>query len=366
MAKQLLVVGGLAILLSCGCTHTRLRLNTVQQAWTVSDIYQQQVLDNLALFVRDPNALPHFALATGGQNEVTDSGELSGGVDWDVAGFMKAALAGKGSRTAQQNWSLNPVSDPRRLERIRCAFQNAVAAYHQSSPCDCPECQKVLNKFYTGETNEPPRAPSDPKSDGQVTSACLTSGWFHVGCETCAKRMRKRNPCCKIGTNCGCAVWVTPGEGTDQLAKLTIAVLDYAINDPPPGPGKKEVTIYLDANRKPANPDNATFVVKASVTADSDVRVPLSPDDLARFNAGVQTSSKIHKLKTLQELRSAPTDDLQKSLIEEFENELRSSKEKPEPLPQGEIVPSILPQPQPSPLQTPADQLFRQQLQKVQ
>ena len=54
-----------AALAGTGCTHVQLRKNTVNQADTLSEIYQQQVLDNLAMFVYDYYSLPHFAIPTG-------------------------------------------------------------------------------------------------------------------------------------------------------------------------------------------------------------------------------------------------------------------------------------------------------------
>ena len=44
---------GALILFTTGCMHIPLRNNTANQARTVSDLYQQQVLNNLAMFVDD-------------------------------------------------------------------------------------------------------------------------------------------------------------------------------------------------------------------------------------------------------------------------------------------------------------------------
>ena len=38
--------------------------------------------------------------------------------------------------------------------------------------------------------------------------------------------------CIAVGEYCGCYVWVLP-EGQDQLTKLTLAILDYAMHEPP-------------------------------------------------------------------------------------------------------------------------------------
>ncbi len=368
-----------------GCTHTQLRLNTVRQASTVADIYQQQVLDNLAKFARDPNALPHFALSTGGFNEVNDAAEAGGGLEWNFTRFSGAGLNGGGSRALSQNWTLRPISDPRRLELMRCAFQHAVSGYQESSSGCCPDCQKRINKFYTGNTGQAPPAPCDAAADGTVTAACLGSGWFCVGCEKCALRMKKRNPCCLVGTYCGCAVWVQPGQGTDELSKLTLVVLDYAINDPPPV-ATKEVKVYLTADRRPATSDTATFTITGNLRADSDVRALLSTNDLASFDEGTISNHRLERLQRIQQLnelqndqplqqwlKSNPegssTDEGPGATTEQFQqkfkalsNELLKDQLAPDvSAPTGAVEAIPTPASQPPQLQTPGDQLFQLQ-----
>lgn len=281
---------------SLGCTHIQLRKNTVRQAATVSDIYQQQVLDNLAKFASDPNAMPHFAIATGGINDVDDS--INGGFNlrWNFTRFIGADTGGTGTRTMSENWSLTTVSDPRKLELMRCAYQNAVSGCRGVSVDCCPDCQKRINSFYTGDKNTPPKHPLDPESSGEVTAACLNTGWFCVACESCGDKVRRNNPCCHVGTHCGCTVYVTPGRGTDELAKLTLAILDFAIHDPPPKK-TKEVVAYLDANGAPANKHTATFAVKANVSASGDVQAILSDAERNAFAIEVQRRDAAAKLE---------------------------------------------------------------------
>jgi hypothetical protein len=49
------------LLAASGCTATQLRKDSVQQAQAVHDMEEQQVLDNLAMFVYDCNSLPYFS-----------------------------------------------------------------------------------------------------------------------------------------------------------------------------------------------------------------------------------------------------------------------------------------------------------------
>lgn len=69
-----LVLAALIMPSGIGCTHMHLHRSTVRQAGTLDDIYQQQVLDNLAKFVYDSNSLPHFAFPNqGGRRSTTRS-----------------------------------------------------------------------------------------------------------------------------------------------------------------------------------------------------------------------------------------------------------------------------------------------------
>jgi len=127
---------------------------------------------------------------------------------------------------------------------MRCAYQRAVASCSGfAESVQCPDCAKRWNNFYTGAPYKKNAAgdrlsdprnlvppPGDPKSDGRVTSECLSSEcWFHVGCK---KHVPKTCPRTHVGHYCDVYVWVDPGRGTDELTKLTLAILDYAVNEP--------------------------------------------------------------------------------------------------------------------------------------
>ena len=64
-------------------------------------------------------------------------------------------------------------------------------------------------------------------------------------------------------------MWVDPGPGRDALAKLTLAILDYAVNDPP-ATREKVVEVYLDSFGNFVTKDNPnhTQTFRASVPID--------------------------------------------------------------------------------------------------
>src|SRR5262245_31383339 len=111
-----------------GCAHQQLRWNTTHQARTLTDIYEQQVLDNLARFVHDPNALPSFAFPNQGGSDVTDTGSVGSDTTWNRIGFVSEVLRLSGTRGVKEAWTMTPVYDVRRLELMKCAYQHALVS----------------------------------------------------------------------------------------------------------------------------------------------------------------------------------------------------------------------------------------------
>jgi hypothetical protein len=136
-----------------GCTHVQLRNSTLSQMQTVHDIQQQQVLDNLAMFVANPDAFPYFSLPTQGNCTVTDGATLAESNSWARSGkaFVFSALnVSPGvSRSLSENWTLNPVNDSVKLTLMRCVYQRVVSNCTGNKPsCMCPDCEAVFQAFY--------------------------------------------------------------------------------------------------------------------------------------------------------------------------------------------------------------------------
>ena len=264
-SKAILIAIGVA---SCaGCSHLPLRRNTVNQARVVSDIHQQQVVNNLAMFVYNPNSMPGFSYPTQGTNQITNttSGGFSQGFGLATAGrhvgdflLSSIGLSLNQSHEANEAFTLVPINDPRKLELMRCAYQRAVASCGRGAPATtCPDCQARFNVFYTGDPNGNIRE----RSGGAVTSECLGAKcWFHVGCKHCVP---KKCDCLYVAEYCGVYVWVGP-EGRDELAKLTLAILDYAMHDPPVKL-TKEVVYYIDEHGLPTTEAESVGKITANV-----------------------------------------------------------------------------------------------------
>lgn len=272
---------------SSGCTYHQLRKNTVGQAVTINELHQQQVLDNLAMFSTNPDSLPFFALPTQGTSEINDRGNFSPVFTWSrfaTAPFVGDVLLNTAQttltaeRAAKQNWTLNPINDPRKLELMRCAYQHAVSGcVDQGMPGGCPDCQQRFNRFYTGDKDTAP-------STLNVTTTCLACScdWFCVG------RKCDVPHCCDsfVGKYCDTYVWVPP-EGRDQLSKLTLVILDFALNDPKK-PNAKEVVHYLDGEGRFSDMHHAATRVTATVAITDTNQSVLAAPYASKINAILQ------------------------------------------------------------------------------
>jgi hypothetical protein len=247
-----------------GCTDIPLRQNTERQAGALGDVYEQEVMNNLAMFAHDPGSMPWFSYANQSGSIVTDQGNLGATTGWSrgttgTAPFLFNTVGGSlGLQRAQQeSFVLTPVNDPRKLELMRCAYQKVLASAGAATLSGtCPDCQNRFNVFYTGDEN----GDITGKSKGIVTSECLNGGaWFGVGPKKCVPK----NCCTPVGCYCGTYVWVLPCQ-RDRLAKLTLAILDYALN-PNPTLLTKTVLYYLDEQGLPTTQAKAVSVVAANV-----------------------------------------------------------------------------------------------------
>jgi len=186
---------------------------------TLTDLNYQQVLDNVALFTANPDALPALGVFNAGTVTVQDQGSFTASAQYSPTltfaqqgggGFILMLLPGLAAqRQVTENWSMVPVTNSDHLRRLRCAFQLLVDA-EDGNRCDA--CREQLQTFFAGET---------PDLD-----CVLPRGWYHTGGK---KDVPKH--ACFVGRYCETYVWVTP-EGRDGLTRFTLAVLDLATGKP--------------------------------------------------------------------------------------------------------------------------------------
>jgi hypothetical protein len=203
--KQVLGLILAGLVWSAGCAHTQLRMNTVGQSTTLTTLYERQVLNNLAMFASNPDALPFFAIPGSGATAVTDGGTISAA----PLNFASTLIGLGGSRNMQNTWALAPVTDPDKLMRMRCAYRQAIGycAHGAEDCCDCCDSERL-------------------------------------SIQVCAKNL-VHDPCEKVGHYCGTYIRVCP-ESYDAFTRLVLSILDYTVNDPPsPSRPTKEIKQYI-------------------------------------------------------------------------------------------------------------------------
>jgi hypothetical protein len=257
------------------------------------------------MFVHDAGSLPSFAFPNAGGTDVTDGASFGNDMKWvrptnALKNFLFTEnLARFGSsRSMKEAWTLTPVYDVRRLELMRCAYQDAVACSGlRSTNMDCPDCDKIRRAFYLGQ-------PSDRYDDldeknnlsawtektGRTTPACFTSvRWLCCG----KKKDLPKDKCTKIGHYCGTYVWLNKG-GQNELTKLTMVILDYAYSTQPgPRPkSTKDITIYMDEQGELISKDSPVAIeIKSTVPFDkpADMEKLRSLKDLPNQMTGWET-----------------------------------------------------------------------------
>jgi hypothetical protein len=205
-----------------GCAaHASLRDNTVRTAATLTDLNYRQVLNNVAMFVSNPSAMPAVAVVNSGTVTVTDQKAYSTSATYSPT--LPFSQQGGGAlpiltlffnpsvqRQLTENWTMVPVTDVDNLRRIRCAFQLLVLRGEQTS--DCENCRRLLEDFFLGESDR--------------MDCLIPTGWYGTGCKADVPR-----DACYVG-QCGTTyIWVMP-DGLEGLTRFTMTVLELATGKP--------------------------------------------------------------------------------------------------------------------------------------
>jgi hypothetical protein len=216
-----------------GCqTHLSLRDNTLRTSATLTDLNYQQVLNNVAMFVANPSAMPSVAVINAGTVTVADMKSLNANATYaPTVTFEQQSGSGlpilslllnpSGSRSLTENWSLAPVTDVDNLRRIRCAFQLLVLQGGETTDCD--RCTELLQHFYQGESDR--------------LDCLIPMGWYHTGCKQDVSKSA-----CYVAHYGHTYVWVLP-DGLEGLTRFTMTVIDLATGKPH-APTKTVVRTY--------------------------------------------------------------------------------------------------------------------------
>lgn len=214
----------LSVLLVCaaGCTHCQLSRSTVRTASTINAIEYQMVLDNLALFSCNPAALPWHVRLADGTVQISDKatwGQSGGFTTFGGSRFGIEQWGPGASRQISEQWGVDAVRDPVQLQALQVLYRRALGLPPLPEPNFIAAAKKARAKAAKAKQDDSDNGNGSGGATLGVEEYEVPVGWFHVGSKHDVPKHA-----CYVG-NCGdCYVWVTP-EGTEGLARFTLAVL---------------------------------------------------------------------------------------------------------------------------------------------
>jgi hypothetical protein len=289
MRKSLLV---LVPLIACmGCMTDRLSKREVNQSKTDMQIRYHEVLYNLARIADDPSALPVYAPIYSATPAIQDSAQISNSTVLQLLlpagkklnpldGFSQDQISPQVQRQLLENWSLDPIIVPEKLEAIRCCCQWVL----YGPECACRDHPGLLDK------------PDDfpPENRGRHFGvaerlAKLPSHWIHFERRLKAPRDAVYKAHCD-----GMCAWVT-ADGVQALADFNLIIQDIARVDINSltlfSIGRKTSSFYFvtqDAQNPAGRVDATTYV---------DEYLNLTPDN-PYFRWRVEAPSSAASLRT--------------------------------------------------------------------
>jgi hypothetical protein len=254
----------IVLLVGAGCQSAQVRNRCIALDGEVPTVYNQLVLDNVAMAVAAPCNMPYFGLAAQNTNANTQGLTAGATPTWQSVPLHTLALPFSGTNQDQATIQLIPVTDPDRIELLRLLFH---AAAHSCCGNRLTDSElDTLASFYNARTMPyfdystgvlleaypPPRQP-DPKPGPGLASATFQGNLAIVpfGGNVDIKgppqmppaklRTFVVKPClfcvtgkhevpkdaCLVGHYCDTYVSVPP-QCADNLRRLTMAALDVA------------------------------------------------------------------------------------------------------------------------------------------
>jgi hypothetical protein len=278
-----MAIAGL-VSISAGCTDLQLRITTVNQHATLSDVHYDMVMRNLAVMANNPDVIPWHMNITQGAAQIADAGTAHIGLLVNFFYIVKNNLlqpnpTASASRTIVQQWTTNPIVYGDGLRLLQIAYRRAFSIdempddklmddiahdikkqviatedlktetylFYQSGFTDKGKSFNSLRRGTTSTVGEqnffPAQEGPDPLLDQKTPLAhevahevnevvddlhSVPTGWFGVG-----KKHDVPKNACYVARDGHTYVWVTP-EHRAELSKFVLIVMDLsnAIQEP--------------------------------------------------------------------------------------------------------------------------------------
>jgi hypothetical protein len=251
-------------LIACaGCMTDRLSKREVHQSVTDMEIRYHEVLFNLARTADDPTALPVYAPIYSGTPAIQDNLQVGNSTVLQALlpvakkpspfnGFQQDQISPQVQRQLLENWALDPINVPEKLEAIRCCCQWVICGPERA----CRDHPGLLDR-----PDDFP--PEDRERHFGVAErlAKLPPNWLHFEKRLCAPKDAVYKARC--GEMCA---WVT-ADGVQALADFNLIIQDIARVDINSLTlfcvGRKTSSFYfltLNAQNPPGRVDATTYV----------------------------------------------------------------------------------------------------------
>lgn len=198
------IVFPIVLVATVGCTSVQLEHSTEGQTATLADITSQVVLNNLAMFKQNPDAVPAQVSITQGSIQITDLANPSFMYTWPMVSRVFGISA---SRTWQESWTVVPVTDYATLRTLRDLYRTCAsgAAINDKST--------LFNEIRALPGN-------DGLSSDAISSWAECGSWLGYG------NVPEGFPFGHYGTS---FVWVKPG-GSKQFGDLVMQTISASGN----------------------------------------------------------------------------------------------------------------------------------------
>jgi hypothetical protein len=212
-------------LLACtGCVGwgiaPRLTKRAVNQVASDMDLRYEEVLFNLAMIADEPTSLPVFAPIYAGTPAISDNFQIGNGTTVQhffpasaFEGFAQDQLSPSLQRQDVENWSLDPITVPEKLEALRAACQWVVYG---------PEFALRDHPGILANPDDFPPEDRDRHFKVQDQLARIPPGWLHFE--------RRATPPVHAAYRAHCRgmwAWVEP-DGVQGLADFTLVMQNIA------------------------------------------------------------------------------------------------------------------------------------------
>lgn len=267
--------------LCTSCTMMSLKRHAVAQGNSATDLRYHEVMDNLAMIADDPTTLPSYASIFSGTAWVQDQGQQITTITWPRV-FGAQAVNPMLNRQISQNWVLDTITSPEKVEAMRAACRWAIEGPEHID-------KEGMSLLIRPELAEPG---TERHFGGADKLAQLSPGWLGVG------GARDVPLCACYKAHSGKTwVWVT-ADGMKGLTDFTLIIQDIArisINSPTLFNLPPIYTPIVLASAESVGPDNRMAMTAQVVIDQSGHLVPDIP----------YTKTRIDTLGIESQLRSA-------------------------------------------------------------